>query len=315
MSEPTAGYKRQRVMGLAPWQPRDETRAVLALIQDVLEEYRDYWPITNRQVCYRLVGRFGYEKSEQAFERANEYMNRARRAGMIPFSTIRDDEEVVAEALHFASREDFIRVAKELAADYRMDRQHGQGQYIELWCEAKGMVPQLARVAGEYGVTVRSSSGFNSLTVLHDAASRVLEREVQTVILHVGDHDPSGRSIFDRIEGDVRQLAFDLADRDGYPGRPDIEFERVAVTPAQIARYQLPGAPPKAKDKRGVWDGDTVQAEALPPDTLAVIVESAIEAMFDDEALDSVKQQEAIAGAEVGADVERLLAADEDDDS
>jgi hypothetical protein len=293
-------------MGLAPWQPRAKTQAVLDQISDILDEYREQWPITNRQICYRLVGRFGYDKSEQAFERAYEYLNRARRAGIVPFGAIRDDGEEVATPLTFASREDFIQVAKELAADYRLDRQTGQQRYIELWCEAAGMVPQLARVVGEYGIAVRSSSGFNSLTVLHDAARRVLGRDVYTLILQVGDHDPSGRSIFDRAAADVTQLAADLADRDGYE-EPVVEFRRIAVTPAQIHHYQLPGAPAKATDKRGTWEGDTVQAEALPPDTLADEVRLAVTPLIDQAALDRVKGEESTQGDLVTADIEALL--------
>jgi hypothetical protein len=318
-TDPAAGYKRQRVMGLAPWQPRPKTQAVLDQILDILEEYREQWPITNRQICYRLVGRFGYDKTEQAFERAYEYLNRGRRAGLVPFEAIRDDGEEVAEPLTFASREQFIATARRLAADYRMDRQTGQAQYIELWCEAAGMVPQLAQVVGEYGIAVRSSSGFNSVTVLHDAACRVLEREVPTLVLQVGDHDPSGRAILDRVAADVARLAQDLAVRDFLRelsfASPEVSFRRIAVTPEQITRYQLPGSPAKATDKRGTWEGDTVQAEALPPDTLAAEVRQAVTPLIDQTALDRVRRDEATEGARVTADIEALLAGDGNGDS
>ncbi len=311
-TETGSGYKRTRVRGLAPWQPRAKTQAILDQIQEILEEYREQWPITNRQICYRLVGRFGYDKSEQAFERAYEYLNRGRRAGLVPFEAIRDDGEEVAKPLTFASREQFIATARRLAADYRMDRQTGQAQYIELWCEAAGMVPQLAQVVGDYGIAVRSSSGFNSVTVLHDAACRVLEREVPTLVLQVGDHDPSGRAILDRVAADVAQLAYDLAIRDEHHRYPEVSFRRVAVTPEQIDRHRLPGAPPKATDKRGTWEGDTVQAEALAPDVLAAEVRLAVTPLIDLDALAEVQQQEAIEGDRVGADIEALLEADDD---
>jgi hypothetical protein len=191
-----------------------------------------------------------------------------------------------------------------------MDRQAGQARYIELWCEAAGMVPQLAAVVGEYGVPVRSSSGFNSVTVLHDAACRVLDRDVYTLILQVGDHDPSGRAILDRVAADVTQLAADIAARDGLE-EPVVNFRRIAVTHAQILHYQLPGAPPKATDKRGTWEGDTVQAEALPPDVLADEVRQAVTPLIDQEALAEVRRQEGIEGDRVTADIEALLETDD----
>ena len=75
------------------------------------------------------------------------------------------------------------------------------------------------------------------------------------------------------------------------------EFERVAVTEAQIREYNLPTAPAKITDRRsfsGV-DGDptaTVQAEALPPDILADIVRSAVTADLDTAVYENVLASE-----------------------
>ena len=64
---------------------------------------------------------------------------------------------------------------------------------------------------------------------------------------------------------DVNALAADL-------GLEPVAFTRLAVTPAQIARLQLPTAPPKVTDRRAFDGAGTVQAEAIPPDELARIV-------------------------------------------
>ncbi len=50
------------------------------------------------------------------------------------------------------------------------------------------MVPQLASVGADYGVDAVSTSGFDSVTFKHNLS---LEAE-RLIILHVGDHDPSG---------------------------------------------------------------------------------------------------------------------------
>jgi hypothetical protein len=64
----------------------------------------------------------------------------------------------------------------------------------------------------------------------------------------------------------------------------EVEFERVAVTPEQIATHHLPTAPPKATDHQRSFTGTaTTQAEALPPDILAAIVRACIEAHRDPE--------------------------------
>ena len=76
-------YTCTRVRGLAPWRPSAKTRVLLQQVAEVLVEYRDHLPLTNRQVFYRLVGRYDYPKDEHAYERLGEAMNRARRSGVV----------------------------------------------------------------------------------------------------------------------------------------------------------------------------------------------------------------------------------------
>ena len=82
---------RTRVRGLAEWSPRTTSLELVAAINDVLHEYRDLLPLTLRQVFYRLVAAAGYGKTEQAYERLGETVNRGRRSGQIRFAAIRDD--------------------------------------------------------------------------------------------------------------------------------------------------------------------------------------------------------------------------------
>jgi hypothetical protein len=149
---------------------------------------------------------------------------------------------------------------------------------VELWSEAAGMVPQLARVADRFSVAVYSAGGFASLTAVRHIAERALERTKPTVLLHVGDYDPSGESIFAAIAADA--AAFVEADR--LVGTLRVIPVRVALTADQVERHELPTAPPKPTDSRSrSWEGGTCQLEALPPDLLATVVEDAIVEWFD----------------------------------
>jgi hypothetical protein len=49
----------------------------------VLGEYADFLPLTIRQIYYRLVGVYGYEKSKGASNQLGEILNKARRAKVI----------------------------------------------------------------------------------------------------------------------------------------------------------------------------------------------------------------------------------------
>jgi hypothetical protein len=138
-------------------------------------------------------------------------------------------------------------------------------------------------VADAYGVTVMSSSGFDSVTDKHRFASELASDERPTEVLHVGDHDPSGAHLFLAFAEDVAAFAAELGG--------DVRFTRLAVTPEQMARYGLPTAPPKPTDRRA-FTGVTAQAEALAPDVLAAILRDAIEERIDRRALDRVLAHE-----------------------
>src|SRR5215468_2401462 len=71
---------RTRVRGFAPWSPEKATLALLDQVKEVLDEYVDHLPLTIRQIFYRLVGKHAYEKSDLAYQRLIEHLNRARRA-------------------------------------------------------------------------------------------------------------------------------------------------------------------------------------------------------------------------------------------
>ena len=276
----TAGRElgRRRPRGYAEWAPQKATRALLEDVDDILDRYSDHLPLTIRQVFYALVGAERLEKTELAYARLGEHLNRARRAGLIDFDAIRDDGVVTISPDWYLDVEDFWDQAARRARSYRRDREAGQPQLIELWCESAGMLPQLARVAAEFSIPVYSASGFLSLTATRQIADRALDGTRPTVLLHVGDLDPSGQSIFDTIAADA--AAFVEADRVIQTLR--IEPVRVALTAAQAVDYELPTAPAKATDGRSAsWEGGTCQVEALAPDDLAAIVREAITSRMD----------------------------------
>jgi hypothetical protein len=297
------GYTCTRVRGLAPWAPRAKTLVLLGQIDAVLVEYAEHLPLTARQVFYRLVAEHLYPKDQAGYERLCETLVRARRARRVPFTAIRDDGVRSEVPSYFSGTAGFWRAVRYTADTYRLDRLEGQPRALELWCEAAGMLPQLARVAEPYGVPVYSSGGFDSLTAKHDAAERMLDRP--TTVLHVGDHDPSGVALYDCAADDIAAMVRDLG---GDPG--NVRFVRVAVVPEQIGRFALPEATAKTDDKRGGWQGGTVQAEALSPSVLAAEVRTAIEAELDLELLERVKGREAAERVEIGEDVRAMLGRD-----
>ena len=274
---------RTRVRGFAPWAPRGTTLELLEQVRGVLGEYEDYLPLTIRQIFYRLIGAHNYEKTEHAYARLCEHLNRARRARIIPMASIRDDGGVISAPDSWDSAEQFMRSIRAMAADFTLDRSAGQKTRLVVDCEAAGMVPQLERVAHPLGVTVISSGGFDSTTERHRFAAGLADHDRPTEVLDIGDHDPSGAHKFLAMMEDIQAFTRELGG--------EVTFTRLAVTPTQITQYGLETAPPKATDKRA-FRGRTCQAEALAPDVLADILRHAIEQRIDHRVLDRVHKHE-----------------------
>jgi hypothetical protein len=218
-----------RVRGLAEWRPQSHTLALLDQVKAILIEYAEFLPLTLRQVFYRLVGIHDYDKTEQAYGRLGEALNRARRAGIIPWTAIRDDGWQLHAPSSWVSADAmaFLRAVR----DFRVDRQEGQPVRLVIAVEAAGMLPQVQRVAAGFGVPCYAAGGFDSSTAKYELA-QYLRRFPAAELLHIGDHDPSGVHLFANLRDDVSALAEDLAP--DHPGDLDIRFCRLAVTPEQI---------------------------------------------------------------------------------
>ncbi|WP_240611616.1 hypothetical protein [Roseovarius nitratireducens] len=268
-----AGCKSGRARGyISDYRPYAKTRALLDQVQAVLDEYRQYWPLTCRQIFYRMVGAHGYDKSESAYGRLCNHLANARRARFIPFDAIRDDGVTTYRRDHFDDRDDFLRHVRSMGRRYTRNKLASQELHIEVWCEAAGMLPQIDDVSAPFSVRAYSSGGFDSLTAKKDLADRIVRIEKPAIILHLGDYDPSGVSIFDSVAQDV--TAFVEADRPH--GHVTVDFHRIALTRAQVAEYDLPTAPAKASTHSKNWNGGTCQLEALPPNIIADILKEAL---------------------------------------
>ena len=266
------------------WQPRQKSLLLLQQVEAIIAEYA--MPLTIRQIFYRLVGRHGYDKTEQTYDNLGELLTKARRAQRIQMEAIRDDGFTSRIPQYFAGAEDFLGAVRLSARNLRLDHQKDQPRWLVVMCEASGMAPQLYLVTEPYGIAVLSAGGFDSLTDKHRLAEEWAAGDQPTTVLRIGDYDPSGESMFTVLMEDIGAFA------GSYGG--DVEFAQVAITPEQARQRGLPSAPPKPSDRRGrhFSDTETWQAEALDPNDLARILEEAILARLDHATYASMRDEE-----------------------
>lgn len=290
-----------KIKGYHPeWNPHKKTRVLLRQVDEIFVGYRAQLPLTLRQVFYILVANYGYKKTENAYENLGNTLGLARRAKWIPFDYLRDDSFSGHWYEHYADEDGFWGDVKARAQDFTLDKLAEQGVKIRVHCEAAGMLQQLERVCKPYSVPVYSCSGFDSLTVKHDLKEDIVNTETyegkSTVILHLGDHDPSGESIFESMRDDV--LAFIEHDWAGLPyadADDAARFERVLLTADQAAEWNLAPTPAKKSDSRSAAWGSrpTYQLEAVPPDVLAQVLRARIEGALDMEQVENDREHEA----------------------
>jgi hypothetical protein len=236
-------------------------------------------PVTLRQLFYRLVAAELLPNSQAAHKTLSAKTAEARRQGWFPRLLDR------GRTIHrFRSFTGDRQARGWLRRIYRRDRTEGQPWALYLAVEKAGIVEQLTDWFGDLGLPVLALGGYSSQSYVQDVAEDVAAQGRQAVLLYGGDHDPSGEDI-DR----------DFLARAGCFS----QVERVALTAEQVEHYQLPPQPGKASDSRAAGfierHGRLVQVEldALAPDDLQALYQTAIDRYWDPAAYRAALAREA----------------------
>ncbi len=268
--------------------PRNLADKTVALIEEAAAILQRIEPATVRGVCYQLfTRRLIPDMGKNATDRVSRALTAARERGVIPWAWIVDETREIEHRQGWDDPEAYMAT---VWRSYRKDRWADQPERLMVVSE-KGTVGGVLRpVIHAYGVPFGVYHGFGSATALNDLAERSVADRRPLTILYVGDHDPSGRAMSD----------VDIPSRLArYGGEATIE--RLAVTPEQIARHDLPtfSAHDKIKDARYRWflerHGEVCcELDALDPTVLRETVEAAIRQHLDLELWERAEAVEAV---------------------
>jgi hypothetical protein len=157
---------------------------------------------------------------------------------------------------------------EECARFYRKALWRDVPAYVEIWLEKDAVAGVIYPVTSLYDVPLMVARGYASLSFLYNAAEHIGRLRVPTFIYHLGDFDPSGQDAARATEASLREMA----------PKADITFERIAVTPEQIAAWNLQTRPTKPSDTRSKGFGDiSVELDAIDPNQLRQLVEDVIQ--------------------------------------
>lgn len=243
---------------------------ILVRAEQIVRSYET--SVTLRQLFYRLVSEHALPNTRNAYNALSAQSAKARRAGWFP--RLIDRTREIHEPLTFSSPEDAVDWVR---YRYRRDRSEGQDYQLYLAIEKAGIVEQLLQWFGyPLGLPVLSLGGYTSESYIAEIADRVDEDLRPAVLLYAGDYDPSGLDI----------------ERDFLARCPVFAtVERVALTLDQIADYNLPPLPGKATDSRAAGFIEAhgqlfqVEVDALAPEDLRGLFETAIDRYYDHDVL------------------------------
>ena len=170
------------------------TLDLIELANRIISEYQAAgFQLTLRQLYYQLVARGHMANKQREYKRLGSIIADARLAGMVSWEAIEDRTRNVRGNQHWDSPEQIVR---EAINSYRIDRWASQPYRPEVWIEKDALVGVIAGVCQQMDVDYFSCRGYVSASEMWQAGHvrfrRYLRNKQTPVIIHLGDHDPSG---------------------------------------------------------------------------------------------------------------------------
>ena len=276
----------KRTFSTPPYVQR-KTRLLYEAVAKVLAQEET---VTIRRIHYALVtmalrdelGGLEYANTFLQYNRLMKHLTSYRNWGWIDWDAIIDTdrerkEPVIGESTREAA-EDGVRYW------FKLDRWAKQERRVELWTEKQGSAEMLEGLRVKYRLPFQANKGNASTTFMQSAARSL---EAGTLLIYVGDHDPSGMDMDRNIKERLKL----------YKAERGIEFKRVALTMAQIEKFDLPPDYTKPNDSKGKaykkkFGDKCWEVEALPVAIVLRDVEKAITAEIDQAEWDAVVAEE-----------------------
>lgn len=279
------------ILKYSDYNPKQSARLLIDLANSILEDFdRQGYKLTLRQLYYQLVAKDVIENSQKSYDRVGKIISRARDAGMIDWKFIEDRTRVVQRHSHWDDGADFMR---SVVPQYRHDLWQGQDTRVMVFVEKQALEQVVGRAASRWDVPYFANKGYLSSSSAWNVARNMMllnEDKCQNwVILHLGDHDPSGidmsRDIKERLENYARLSA---KDKDRGLKFLEIEVRRIALNMDQVSEYDPPPNPakqvdPRFKDYQEKFGDESWELDALQPSVINTLINDEIENIVDNE--------------------------------
>ena len=255
---------------------RADTLDVIDQANDIIEEYTDQgYELTLRQLYYQFVARDLILNTQRSYKRLGGIVNDARLAGLIDWRTIKDRTREHKHITHWDNPEEII---ESCARSFTIDLREDQPVYMEVWVEKEALAGIIERVCRKLDISWFACRGYVSQSAMYEASERIFTKSdgwnKEAIILHLGDHDPSGLDMTGDIER--RMEMFDCT----------VEVRRLALNMDQVKQYSPPPNFAKITDSRYApyrekYGKDSWELDALEPSVISNLVEDEVDGLTD----------------------------------
>ena len=270
------------------WTPRKDTLAIVSYAESIIEEYQaSGYTLTLRQLYYQFVSRDLIPNTERSYKNLGSVITKARMAGMISWDAIEDRNRTHNG---FWYDEDETSAIEDLPRYIRFDRWSRQDTYIEVWVEKESLGSVIARACEPLLVPHMSCKGYLSASEAWRAGRRFkrkVEEGKNCILLHLGDHDPSG---IDMTRDNKDRLSI-------FSESHGIEVKRLALNMDQVDQYSPPPNPAKITDSRASdyikkFGSSSWELDALNPSVIEELIKNEITQFIDYDLWHEVGEQE-----------------------
>lgn len=265
---------------------RSPALALIARANTIITEYAAQgFDLTLRQLYYQFVARDLIPNTMRDYKRLGTVINDARLAGLVDWDSIEDRTRNLKGLSHWSTPSEIVEAC---VHSFRLDKWEGQENYVEVWIEKDALIGVIKRICNQHDVNYFSCRGYVSQSEMHSAAQRFCRKcgdDKQGILIHLGDHDPSGKD-----------MTRDIWDRFKMFGA-GAKVKRIALTMNQIDELSPPPNPAKLTDTRArdyieKYGSSSWELDALEPSYIENIIDETIQGYINPEILASVENCE-----------------------
>lgn len=250
---------------------REQSLKLIDIANSIIEEYQEQgFSLTLRQLYYQFVARDFLPNNQKSYNNLGSLISDARLAGQIDWEAIEDRTRYVRSNPHWDNAAEMI---KSCELQFAFDKWKDQDYAPEVWIEKEALIGVIEDVCRNLDVPFFACRGYSSQSEQWRAGKRfgLAKEEGRTpIVLHLGDHDPSG---IDMTRDNQERLSL-LAGC-------DVEVKRLALNMDQIEKYNPPPNPTKLTDSRSRnyinnYGANSWELDALEPKVIADLIEKEI---------------------------------------